>query len=167
MADQKLFGMDGKQADQLDAIREIVLGPPLRDLDRRLQKLARSIERLSEQQEQWRAEYETKLAQVQARADARLDRMARRLLRHRKQLQRMLAAIEAEWQRVQGRVKRERSSRLKLAELLTRLAQQVRTGRAPANGKKNSRPAATRPRRPTTSRRQKIPSAKSRERKSP
>ncbi|MDZ7268497.1 MAG: hypothetical protein ONB48_12245 [candidate division KSB1 bacterium] len=162
MADQKFLGRDGSQAEPLDAIREIVLGPVWRDLDRRLQELTRQVERLGAQQAQWRAEQEMKLTQLQAR----LDRMSRRLLRQRHHLKRTLAAFEAEWQRMQSRVRWERS-RLKLAELLTQLTPHLRPGGTPANDIKSSPTAAARSRRPAGNSRQKNSSAGRRSRKSP
>lgn len=112
---------------QLEAIREIVLGPPMRDVEMRQQKLSRQIEQLVAQQQELRLAYEQKLAELQTDYAERLERYARRLARHRSRVKRKLEELETELQRMRRRARAERNNRIKLAELLEAWAQQLRT----------------------------------------
>lgn len=127
VAEQKTPAWHEAQQGQLEAIREIVLGPPMREVEMRQQKLSRQIEQLVVQQQELRLAYDQKLAEIQADYDERLERYARRLVRHRSRVKRKLEELEIEVQRMRRRARAERNNRIKLAELLEAWAKQLRT----------------------------------------
>lgn len=127
VAEQKIPALHEAPRGQLEAIREIVLGPPMREVEMRQQKLSRQIEQLVVQQQELRLAYEQKLADIQTDYDERLERYARRLVRHRNRVKRKLEELEIEVQRMRRRARAERNNRIKLAELLEAWAKQLRT----------------------------------------
>lgn len=127
VAEQKTPAWHEAQQGQLEAIREIVLGPPMREVEMRQQKLSQQIEQLVVQQQELRLAYDQKLAEIQADYDERLERYARRLVRHRSRVKRKLEELETELQRMRRRARAERNNRIKLAELLEGWAQQLRS----------------------------------------
>lgn len=127
VAEQKIPALHEAPRGQLEAIREIVLGPPMREVEMRQQKLSRQIEQLVAQQQELRLAYEQKLADIQTDYDERLERYARRLVRHRSRVKRKLEELEIEVQRMRRRARAERNNRIKLAELLEAWAKQLRT----------------------------------------
>lgn len=127
VAEQKTPAWHEAQQGQLEAIREIVLGPPMREVEMRQQKLSRQIEQLVVQQQELRLAYDQKLAEIQADYDERLERYARRLVRHRSRVKRKLEELETELQRMRRRARAERNNRIKLAELLEGWAKQLRS----------------------------------------
>lgn len=127
VAEQKTPAWHEAQQGQLEAIREIVLGPPMREVEMRQQKLSRQIEQLVVQQQELRLAYDQKLAEIQADYDERLERYARGLVRHRSRVKRKLEELETELQRMRRRARAERNNRIKLAELLEGWAKQLRS----------------------------------------
>jgi hypothetical protein len=65
MGDKKLLAPQGAPSAKLDAIRDIILGPQLRELERKVERLARQVD------------------QLQAGLDTRGERQMRRAARHR------------------------------------------------------------------------------------
>lgn len=110
VAEQKTPAWHEAQQGQLEAIREIVLGPPMREVEMRQQKLSRQIEQLVVQQQELRLAYDQKLAEIQADYDERLERYARGLVRHRSRVKRKLEELETELQRMRRRARADRKS---------------------------------------------------------
>ncbi|MGH7495978.1 MAG: hypothetical protein ACREOO_26800 [bacterium] len=107
MSEKKLLALRGAPSEKLDAIRDIILGPHLRELERKVEKLARQVE------------------QLQAALDTRGERQTRRAARHRylttMKVKKLAQAVETILQYLRTEHEARASSAQRLTTLTRRL----------------------------------------------
>ncbi|MDZ7290151.1 MAG: hypothetical protein ONB44_01870 [candidate division KSB1 bacterium] len=83
MAEKSAASGDGASAGKLNEIRDIIVGPPLQNLEERIEKLSRQITQLIEQEAVARIGYEKSLEEIQTELAELAKKTVRRAARHR------------------------------------------------------------------------------------
>lgn len=145
MAERNAPSTNGKPAEKLDEIRNIIVGPHLSELELKIEQLSRQVRQLTEQNTAQRQSYEKKMQQMQADFLDRLEKYVRHAAGHKARTTVKVKALAEELRRVVGLLETDRRRRSAFAETMAALADQMRA--APAGLENKATTAAHRDRR--------------------
>ncbi len=131
MTEKKTLPENGLPGNKIQAVRDLIVGPQVRALEGKIEKLTRQVEQLQAQNHNARADYAQKLERVQSDFETRMERMVKRAARHRARTTLRLKHIAHEMQKIAAQFETEHESRAAFAKTMAALARQLRALPAP------------------------------------
>jgi outer membrane murein-binding lipoprotein Lpp len=125
-AEKNTRSANGKAAVELDEIREMIVGPQVRDLEARLALLSQHVTQLAEQIAAARARDEKKWEHLQSELAEQRKKSVRRAARHRTLTTAKIKKLAQQLQSVSSWLESEQQSRAALAEAMAALSEQWR-----------------------------------------
>ncbi len=125
-AEKSAFFPHGKAVAELDEIREMIAGPPRRELEARIAELSQQVAQLVAQITVDRARDEKKWELLQSELAAQRKKSVRRAARHRSLTTAKINALAQQLQSVNSWLESEQQSRATLADAMAALSEQWR-----------------------------------------
>lgn len=116
----------GEAVAELDEIREMIAGPPVRELEARIAELSQQVAQLAAQMTVDRARGEKKWELLQSELAEQRKKSVRRAARHRSLTTAKIKALAQQLQSVISWLESEQQSRATLAEAMAALSEQWR-----------------------------------------